>query len=107
VITCSGCGGRRDFEPALFGQPVLAGKICAAGMRQMWPPDLGDSRDNLPGHAQATDRLVSRHVLGYDPEERGQRTGAPAGARTKELQDRLDLAAQVASRDGCGQAGTG
>src|SRR5215831_909129 len=36
--------------------------------------------DNLPGHAQATDRLVSRHVLGYDPEERGQRIGAPAGA---------------------------
>jgi len=67
---------------ALFRQPVLAGKICATGMRQMWPPDLGDSRDNLPGHAQVTDRLVSRHVLDYNPEERGQRTGPSAGART-------------------------
>src|SRR3954470_13200804 len=71
---------------------------------KMWPPDLGDSRHDLSGHAQAADRVVSRDVLGYDPEERGQCPKLAAGARTEELQDRLDLAAQVASR--YGPAGT-
>jgi len=80
----------------------MAGEV---NVRPMWPPDLGDSRDDLPGYAQAIDGLVSCDVLGNDPEERRQRTGLAAGARTQELPDRLDLAAQVASRDG--PAGTG
>jgi len=41
----------------------------------MWPPNLGDSGDDLPGHAQALGGLVSRDVLGYDAKERGQRPG--------------------------------
>jgi len=77
---------------AVFERSVLAGEIRATGVRQMWPPDLGDSGDNLPGHPQTVDGLVSRDGLGHDPEERGQRVGSATGARTEELQDRLDLA---------------
>ena len=86
--------------PALFVEPVLAGEVRAAGVRQMWPPDVSDSGHDLPGHAQAADGLVSRDVLGHHPEKRGQCTRPTAGARIEELQDRLDLAAQIASRDG-------
>jgi len=90
---------------ALFGQSVLAGAICAAGVRQMWPPNLGDSGDDLPGHAQALGGLVSRDVLGYDAKERGQRPGATTGTWIGKLQDSMDVAAQVASRDGATGAG--
>jgi len=89
----------------MFGLSVLAGEVRVPGVRQMWPPDLGDSGDDLPGHPQTADRLVSRDVLGYDSEERGERTGRTARTRTEGLQDRPDLAAQVASCDG--SAGNG
>ena len=77
---------------ALLGYSVLAREISAAGVQQMWPPDLGDSGNDLPGHAQAADRLVSRDVLGYNPKERRQRAGPAAGTRIEELQDCLDVA---------------
>ena len=67
--------------PALWWQSILASEIGAAGVRQMWPPNLGDSGDDLPGHAQAPGGLVSRDVLGYDAKERGQRPGATTGTR--------------------------
>lgn len=36
--------------PALFRRSVLADEVCAVRVQRMWPPDLGDSGDNLPGH---------------------------------------------------------
>src|SRR5215831_10192224 len=83
----------------LLGQAILARQIFV-GMRQLWPPELGDSRHHLSGHPEAADGVVSCDVLGYDAEERRQRTGPTARTRTEELQDSMDLAAQVASRDG-------
>src|SRR5947207_2027397 len=44
--------------PALCGRSILASKVGVAGVWPMWPPDFGDSGDNLPGHAQAVGRLV-------------------------------------------------
>jgi hypothetical protein len=57
--------------PTLFEQSILAGEDGPAGVRSVWPPDLGDSRDDIPRYAQAADGLVSHDVLGYNPKERG------------------------------------
>lgn len=43
--------------PALWRKSILAGEIGAAGMWQVRPPNVGDSGDNLPGHAQAAGGL--------------------------------------------------
>ncbi len=46
----------------------------------------------LQGHAQAVAAVVSRHVVRHQPEERRQCAGPPAGARSGQLRDGLDLA---------------
>ncbi len=42
-------------------------------MRRLWPPDLGDGRDGLPGHPDAAADLVPGHVVGRQPEDGGER----------------------------------
>src|ERR1017187_2013723 len=85
---------------AYFGPPAMAGWFpvsalrwwqvlaCArrpAGVCSVWRPNIRDRRDHFPGHADAIARLVSRHVVGDDPEERRQRVRVAASAGVKEL----------------------
>ncbi len=51
----------------------------------LWLPDFGDSRDDLPGHADPIASVVSRHVVGDDPEERRQHVGTAASAGAEKL----------------------
>jgi hypothetical protein len=69
--------------PTLFEQPALVGEVGFAGVWRMWPPNVGDSRDDLAGHTPAAERLVSCHVLGYHPKEWSQRTGSVASDRNR------------------------
>src|SRR5450432_311727 len=86
--------------PALRGHSLLAGAVRPDAMSAVWSPDLGDGWYDLPGHAQAFGGLVPGHVLAGEPEERSQRPGPAEGAGIGQLQNRVDMVAQAAARDG-------
>jgi hypothetical protein len=52
---------------------------------RLWLPNFGDSRNNFPGHADSIASLVSRHVVGDDPEERRQCVGFATSAGVEKL----------------------
>ena len=98
--------------PNLSGAAAVAGRppLCAmrpseslarayrvVPVRRMWTADLRDRRDHFSGHAHAIDDVVSRDVVGDQPEDRRERAAIAAGAGPRELRDRLDVAAQVAA----------
>ena len=57
----------------------------AVSVRGLRLPDICDGWNDLSGHADAVARLVSRHVVGNNPEERRQRVGAATRAGAEEL----------------------
>jgi len=59
--------------PTLRWRPVVAGPRSSAGVRGLWLPNFGDSRNDLPGHANPFAGLVPRHVVGAT-----QKNGASA-----------------------------
>src|SRR5215472_16462045 len=63
-------------------------------------PDVGDGWHRVPGYAEAPLRLVSGDVVCDQPEEWSQRPRLAAGSRTRQLSDRLVVAAQIAARNG-------
>ena len=81
---------------ALWWREILASPGRVATMRRLWTPDLGDSRNYFSGYAHLFEVVVSRHVVGDYPEERGQRFGPPACVGPEAVPDRLDLATQIA-----------
>ena len=52
----------------------------SVGVCRLWVPDFGHGRNDLPGHADSVARVVSRHVVGDHPKERGQRVGTATSA---------------------------
>jgi len=65
----------------------------SAGVWRVWVADFGHGGDDLSGYANPFTRVVSRHVVGDHPEERGQRIGATKSVGAETIQDRLDDAA--------------
>jgi len=49
---------------ALWWRPVVTGSSSALGVRWLWLPNFGDSRNDLPGHPDSIAGLVPRHVVG-------------------------------------------
>src|SRR5260370_17564384 len=90
--------------PALRRRSRLAGAVGADALPTVWSPDVGDGGHHLPGHTQTAGGLVSGHVLGGESEERSQCLGAAEGAGAGQLQDRVDVAAQVPTSDGTARA---
>ncbi len=86
--------------PTLRLRSLLAGTVSAHAVPSMWPLNVGNGGDHLPRHAETIGGLVSGHVLVGQPEERGQCPGVAEGAGIGQLQDGLDMAAQVAASDG-------
>ena len=76
---CLRCGGAEG----------LAGAWASAAVFGLRISELGDGRNNLPGHTQAAHGLVSGDVGSHEPEERCQRHRTPAGAEVGELRHRL------------------
>src|SRR5262249_59196765 len=74
----------------------LAGAGGSAAMRWLRAPELSDSGDDLPGHSQTADALVSGDVGCHEPEERCQCHRDPEGVGLGQLRYGLDLAAQIA-----------
>ena len=75
-------------------------------MRWLRIPELCDGEDDLPGHAQTADALVSGDVGCDEPEERCQRHRDPAGVGLRQLRYGLDLAAQIAASHGATGSGS-
>ena len=74
-----------------------------AGPAAVWAMRLsgfGDGGHDFPGHAPAAAHLVSDHVVGDQPEKRGERTGTAKHLGSGKLPYRLGVAAQAAARDG-------
>jgi hypothetical protein len=61
--------------PTLRRPPIVAGPRSFAGVRGLWVPNFGDSRNDFPGHANPFAGLVPRHGVGDHPEEWCQRAG--------------------------------
>ena len=78
-----------------------AGALSLRGLRTT---DLGDGRHDLSRHPDPAAHVVPRYVVGDQPEDRGERQGAPAGLGVGQLRDGVDLAAQVAAGDGAAGA---
>ena len=64
-FVCPRCGGRR-------ARPSRRGLTAVWAMRLS---GFGDGGHDFPGHAPAAAHLVSDHVVGDQPEKRGERTG--------------------------------
>ena len=73
-------------------------------MRELRLPDFGDGGDDLSGHRQAVDAVVSGDLVGDEPEERRQ---CKWGCNWLQWilgmgshKEGLDLASQIATRYG-------
>lgn len=89
---------------ALRRWSILAGAVGTNAMPAVWSPNVGDGGHDLSGHAQAFGGLVPGHVLVGEPEERSQRFGAAEGVGIGQLQNRVDVVAQVPASDGTARA---
>ena len=69
-------------------------------MRSLWIPDLNDGRDYLSGYPHSVASVVSNDVVDYYSEKRCQRSGITACVGSETVQNGLDVAPQVAERDG-------
>ena len=72
-----------------------------AGPAAVWAMRLsgfGDGGHDFPGHAPAAAHLVSDHVVGDQPEKRGERTGTAKHLGSGKLPYRLGVAAQAAAQ---------
>ena len=56
-----------------------------AAVRELQLPKFNNSRDDISGHAQTPEPLVSGGLVGHQPEDWCQCDGAAAGAGAKEL----------------------
>jgi len=83
--------GGFPLSPLWIGEGMAGSRTV--GVRRVWMPDFGDRRNNLPRYADSLTAMVSRHVVGDHPEERGQRIGAAKSVGAETIQDRLDDAA--------------
>ena len=90
--------------PALQLHEILGGARSAIAVRRLRTPDLGDGGYDLSGHPHPFVLVVPGDVMDHHPEERRQRLGATAWIGPEAIPDSLDMAAQIAQRDG--QAGT-
>ena len=80
-----------------------------AGPAAVWAMRLsgfGDGGHDFPGHAPAAAHLVSDHVVGDQPEKRGERAGTAKHLGSGKLPYRLGVAAQAAARDGAARPRT-
>ena len=62
--------GRLPLSSLWSGEGMAGSR--SVGVCRVWMPDFGDRRNDLPGHADSVTHVVSRHVVGDDPEERRQ-----------------------------------
>ena len=97
---------RRLSLPALRLRSLLAGTVGAHAVPRVWSSDIGDGRDDFPRHAQTAGGLVPGHVLVGEPEERGQRPGVAESVGVGQLQNGVDVAAQVSESDGAARPGS-
>ena len=81
--------------PCMPGEAGVDDKTIAVGVRNMWIPSVVDSRNDLSGYTNTVNSLVSCHLVGHQPKERGPRAGNSTNLGFWELPYGLDLATQA------------
>ena len=89
--------------PALWGAEGVARATTVVAVRGLRPPDVGDRRHDLPGHADAVGDVVPSDVVGDEPEDGGEHLGVAADVGSAQLQDRLDVVAVEVERGRLGR----
>ena len=79
---------------------MLAGQGHLVAVCRLWTPDLGAGGNDFSGYAHGFEVVVSRHVVGDHPKERGQCLGPATRVGPETVSDGLDLAAQIAQCHG-------
>ena len=69
---------RVSLSGVWIGESLAGAK--PVGVRPVRAADLGHRGDDFPGHTHPLTGVVSRHVVGNDPEEWGERFGTAARA---------------------------
>ena len=111
----------RGRMPGVYPSPALAGRFrlsslrCArravddvgwtAAVPELPWADVADGWHGVSGHTQAPADMVPGDMVCHQSEEWRQCPRSAAGARPGQLRDGLDLASQVAPRDGPARAG--
>ena len=90
----------RFFVPPLWRAASSAQPAGPAAPRAMRLSSFGDGGRDFPGHPPAAAHLVSGHVVGDQPEKRGEPSGTAKHFGSGKLPYRLGAAAQAAARDG-------
>ena len=91
--------------PPLWKRQGVATANGAVAVCGVWPADLGHRGHHLSGHAHAAQDLVSRYVVGDQPEDRHQRRHLAARPGLGQLSDGVGVAAQAATGHGSTGAG--
>jgi hypothetical protein len=105
ILGAAPVAGWVSLSALRWAENVAVGRTVAAVLG-LQLSEFCDGRDDLSGHAQTPDPLVPGDVGPHQPKERGQRYRAPAGAGLGQLQDGLDLAAQIAACHGATRPGS-
>jgi hypothetical protein len=71
----------------------VGGECHTLAVLPLRSPNFGHGGDGVSGYAEAVEDVVPGHVVRDEPEERSQCTRFAAGARPRQLSDRLGLAA--------------
>jgi hypothetical protein len=86
--------------PSVRGWQGLAVRERLGSLRWLRLSGFRDSGDDFREHSQAVDAVVSGYLVADVSQDGRQRFGVAEGSWPGELQDRVDVAAQVAPRNG-------
>jgi len=94
----------RIYLPSLRGRQRLDDRAGLGSLRDLRLSRLRDSRNDFREHPQAADVVVSSDLVDDVSEDGCERSGATEGSRFGQLQDCVDMVAQIATCHGA--AGT-
>lgn len=92
--------------PPVLGPKGLADRRWSLDVRELRAAELGHGRNHLRQDTDAAHDLVRRCLVRDQPEVRSERPRAAAGARARQLPDRLDDAPQAPASHGSPRSGS-
>jgi len=99
-IRLSASLAQRVHLPSVRRARGLAHRERLGGLHGLRLSRIRDSGDGFREHSQAVDAVVPGDLVADISEDGGQRFGVAEGSWYRQLQDRMDVAAQVAPRNG-------
>ena len=103
-LPASVAGGIR--LPSVRGSQELADRERLGSLRGLRLLRFRNGGDDFREHSQAVDAVVSDYLVADVSQDGGQCFGVAEGSWSWELQNRVDVAAQVAPRNGAARTGS-